>query len=315
MTDTRSENPQANAASENRRSLRDIVQALRESREISHKVRHQGRIRELPSRRTLEKILDGLAAALFPTHYGQSDLTDDNIDYFVGDKLSESLNLLTEQIRRGLFFVTDRDDRHDADLRQQAVEIAGAFAARLPDIRALLVSDLQAAYQGDPAATSFAEILLCYPGMIAIMYHRLAHALQDLGAPFLARMVAGIAHSKTGIDIHPAAKIGASFFIDHGVGVVIGETAEIGCHVRLYQAVTLGAKRFPADENGVLLKGQPRHPIVEDHVTIYAGATILGRVTIGRGSSIGGNVWLTHGVPPGSVVTQGRTRHEEDFSI
>jgi serine O-acetyltransferase len=147
-----------------------------------------------------------------------------------------------------------------------------------------------------------AEIMLCYPGTIAILYHRIAHRLYQLGVPFLARLVSDISHSITGIDIHPGASIGPSFFIDHGTGVVIGETAVIGQHVRLYQAVTLGARRFPADETGTLVKGVPRHPIVEDDVVIYAGATILGRVTIGRGSIIGGNVWLLDDVAPGSVV-------------
>jgi serine O-acetyltransferase len=168
------------------------------------------------------------------------------------------------------------------------------------------VSDVQAALAGDPAATSVAEIMLCYPGTIAVLYHRLAHCLHRLGAPFLARLAADIAHTLTGIDIHPAAQIGASFFIDHGTGVVIGETAIIGKHVRLYQAVTLGARRFPTDASGALIKGAPRHPIVEDDVVIYAGATILGRITVGAGSTIGGNVWLTQSVEPGSNVTQAK---------
>ena len=153
-------------------------------------------------------------------------------------------------------------------------------------------------------------MLLCYRGTTAVIYHRLAHQLYLLGTPFLARMIADIAHSVTGIDIHPAARIGDSFFIDHGTGVVIGETCIIGRHVRLYQAVTLGAKRFPTDENGVLIKGNERHPIVEDDVVIYAGATILGRITIGKGSTIGGNVWLTQSVPAGSNVSQAQMRND-----
>jgi serine O-acetyltransferase len=188
------------------------------------------------------------------------------------------------------------------------VQITRHFASQLPSIRALLVSDLQAAYQGDPAATSIAEILLCYPGTVAVIYYRLAHALYLQGAQLVARLISDIAHSDTGIDIHPGARIGGSFFIDHGTGVVIGQTAVIGQHVRLYQAVTLGARRFPADETGTLIKGNARHPIVEDDVVIYAGATILGRITIGRGSTIGGNVWLTHDVAPGSNVSQADAR-------
>jgi serine O-acetyltransferase len=172
----------------------------------------------------------------------------------------------------------------------------------------LLDSDIQAAYEGDPAARSPDEVLVCYPGIAASIHHRVAHVLYRLGAPLVARIISEIAHSSTGIDIHPGAQIADSFFIDHGTGVVIGETAVIGRRVRVYQAVTLGAKRFEKDSDGLLVKGHPRHPIVEDDVVIYAGATILGRIKIGRGSVIGGNVWLTHDVPPGSHVSQGQTR-------
>ena len=162
----------------------------------------------------------------------------------------------------------------------------------------------------DPAARNVDEVLVCYPGIMAIMHYRFAHVLHGLGVPLIARMISEIAHSVTGIEIHPGAQIGGSFFIDHGTGVVIGETAIIGQNVRLYQAVTLGAKRFPVDENGALVKGNVRHPIVEDDVVIYAGATILGRITIGRGSTIGGNVWLTRSVPPGSNISQAQMRQE-----
>ncbi|MGK5045540.1 serine O-acetyltransferase EpsC [Janthinobacterium sp. GB4P2] len=296
-------------------NLGPVIQALRSSREDKHKIRHNGRVRELPSRAALSTIVNGLSAALFPTHYGRPNLTDESIDYFVGDTLNTTLNRLSEQVRRGLLFSVPAGEEQDAAsddaaLAQQARDITRAFAASLPDIRALLVSDVQAAYAGDPAATSVAEIMLCYPGTIAILYHRLAHRLHALGAPFLARLIADIAHTLTGIDIHPGAHIGASFFIDHGTGVVIGETAIIGQRVRLYQAVTLGAKRFPADASGALIKGTPRHPIVEDDVVIYAGATVLGRITIGAGSTIGGNVWLTQSVPPESNVSQAQMRND-----
>ena len=281
-------------------NLDEVVHQLRVSREATHNIRHQRRVRELPSRAELVQILEGLAAVLFPTHYGRPNLTDESIDYFVGDTLNTTLDRLHEQVRRGLQFGGERD----------ALEVTRDFAASLPAIRALVVSDVQAAYAGDPAATSIAEILLCYPGMVAILHYRLAHSLHRLGAPFIARLVSDIAHSRTGIDIHPAAQIGASFFIDHGTGVVIGETTIIGERVRLYQHVTLGAKRFPADETGQLIKGTPRHPIVEDDVVIYAGATVLGRITIGAGSTIGGNVWLTQSVAPGSNVSQAQTRSD-----
>ena len=289
--------------------LEQVVSALRTSREVTNKIRHRGDIRELPSRQALAEVLQGLSAALFPTHYGRTDLNDENIDHFVGNTLSFTLNILAEQIRRGLLFVLE-ESTPEADLNRQALAVTRQFAAGLPAIRDLLASDIQAAYSGDPAATSISEILLCYPGTTAIIYHRLAHALHGLGAPLLARLIADIAHSATGIDIHPAARIGASFFIDHGTGVVIGETTIIGQRVRLYQAVTLGAKRFPADQDGALIKGNERHPIVEDDVVIYAGATVLGRVIIGKGSTIGGNVWLTRSVPPGSNISQAQMRDD-----
>lgn len=297
--------------------LGPVIDALRTSRESTHNIRHQGHVRELPSREVLRQIVDGLSAALFPTHYGRPDLNDESIDYYVADTLNVALDRLVEQVRRALRFspaapsdASGADaQREDLVLAERARAITREFAARLPDLRALLVSDVQAALAGDPAATSVAEIMLCYPGTIAILYHRIAHCLTRLGVPFLARVVADIGHSLTGIDIHPGAQIGGSFFIDHGTGVVIGETAILGERVRLYQAVTLGAKRFPVDDSGALVKGIPRHPIVEDDVVIYAGATILGRITIGAGSTIGGNVWLTQSVPPGSNVSQAQMRN------
>jgi serine O-acetyltransferase len=287
-----------------------VVEALRVSRETTHNIRHNGRVRELPSRDALAEIVHGLCAVLFPTHYARPRLTDESIDYFVGETLNTTLNKLAEQVRRALLFSSEQDAAGDAALAAKATDITREFAASLPSIRALLVSDVQAALAGDPAATSIGEIMLCYPGTIAILYHRLAHRLHTLGAPFVARLVADIGHSLTGIDIHPAARIGASFFIDHGTGVVIGETAIIGERVRLYQAVTLGARRFPVDAAGVMVKGAARHPILEDEVVIYAGATVLGRITVGAGSTIGGNVWLTESVPPGSTVSQARNRSE-----
>jgi len=284
-----------------------VVAGLRESREETHKIRHLGRVRELPSRSALEDILAGIFAALFPTHYGRPDLTDESIDYFVGNVLSVALNTLAEQIRRGLYFSSNNDLEEEATFDALSEKITSQFAAELPAIRALIVSDIRAAMSGDPAATSVSEILLCYPGVSAGIHYRIAHALYELGAPLLARFISEISHSRTGVDIHPGAKIGKGFFIDHGTGVVIGQTAILGKNVRLYQAVTLGAKRFPADEDGNLVKGSDRHPILEDDVVIYAGATVLGRITIGARSTIGGNVWLTRSVPPDSNIFQAQT--------
>jgi serine O-acetyltransferase len=293
--------------------LKAVVAELRNSREVTHSVRHLGRVRELPSGETIAEVVERLRAALFPTHYGNADLTDDSIDFFVGDTLNEALTLLSEQLRRGLLFENEAAAGGGTDsvaMAGKAAELTRIFAAQLPAIRALIVSDLRAAFQGDPAASSVSEVLLCYPGTAAIMLYRFAHALHTLGARLIARLICEIAHTRTGVDIHPGASIGGSFFIDHGTGVVIGETTVVGERVRLYQAVTLGAKRFPAGADGTLIKGVPRHPIVEDDVVIYAGATILGRITIGRGSTIGGNVWLTHSVAPGSNLSQAQMRTE-----
>jgi serine O-acetyltransferase len=281
---------------------------LRLSREVANNIRHRGLVRELPSREAVDAILEDLCAALFPTHFGQTVLTDDSIDYFVGSSLDRALTALREQVRRGLQFAAS-PEAAAGDLQQRAREIVREFAQGLPAVRALLVSDLRAALRGDPAANSIAEILLCYRGAMAVIHHRLAHSLHRLGAGLIARLISDIAHAATGIDIHPGAEIGESFFIDHGTGVVIGETAIIGSNVRIYQAVTLGAKRFPAAADGTLVKGAPRHPIIEDNVVIYAGATILGRITVGRDSVIGGNVWLTHSVPAGSIITQAQAQN------
>lgn len=292
-------------------NIEGIVSELRARRAQSHQSPgHEGEVVELPSRKALVHILDGLVAALFPIHFGQPKLTDESIDDFVGHTLDETLRALVEQVRRERRCAAAQSGGSVHAVETLASEIVCEFAARLPRVRALLESDIVAAYRGDPAAKSIDEVLFCYPGVTAITHHRLAHALYELGAPLLARMISEIAHSVTGVDIHPGAAIGGSFFIDHATGVVIGETAIVGERVRLYQAVTLGAKRFPADEHGALIKGIPRHPIVEDDVIVYAGATILGRVTIGRGSVIGGNVWLTKSVPPGSNITQAQLRSE-----
>lgn len=291
--------------------LHELVADLRKLREASLRARkHEGRPVKMPSRKALVGIVENLSVALFPNRLGSRELADEAIDFFVGQVLDTALRELCEQVFREFQPVACADLDADSQ-REQAIEITRTFAKRLPRVRQLLETDIRAAYEGDPAARSIDEVLVCYPGIVAITHYRLAHQLYDLGAPLVARMMTEIAHSTTGIDIHPGAKIQDSFFIDHGTGVVIGETVEIGQRVRLYQAVTLGAKRFPTDENGMLIKGIARHPIVENDVVIYAGATILGRITIGHHSSIGGNVWLTRSVPPHSQISQAKVRTED----
>ncbi len=256
--------------------------------------------REFPSRTALAGLVEELRALLFPGYFGISELKAETLRYHLGARMDRVLHGLAEQIQRGLM----ASDPACGACEDRALDLARAFLARLPEVRRLLATDIQAGFEGDPAATSPDEVLFCYPGLLAITSQRLAHELLKLDVPLLPRMITEHAHSLTGIDIHPGARIGERFFIDHGTGVVIGETCVIGRNVRIYQGVTLGAKSFPLDEFGNPVKGIPRHPVVEDDVIIYSNATVLGRITLGKGSAIGGNVWLTRSVPPGSVITQ-----------
>lgn len=288
----------------------EIVEELRLLREESLAARHRsGQPVRLPSWKVLASVVEALGAAMFPNRLGSHEIAPESVDYFVGHSLEIALKSLDEQLRIEMVFA-ERFATEPSDTQTKARDIARHFAAHIPQIRRVLETDIQAAYEGDPAARSADEVLACYPGLTAVIHYRIANVLHRLGAPLVARIISEIAHSATGIDIHPGASIGTSFFIDHGTGVVIGETAVVGDRVRLYQAVTLGAKRFPTDENGVLLKGKERHPIVEHDVVIYAGATILGRITIGARSVIGGNVWLTKSVPPDSQISQARLQTE-----
>ncbi|TFY99214.1 serine acetyltransferase [Ramlibacter henchirensis] len=289
--------------------IAELVQGLRtargEWRDSQGRSRENGG-RELPSPQALERIVDQLKGALFPMRLGPPDLRNETEDFYVGHTLDAALRALHAQVCLEVRHAARHSENGADGTPARASALVREFAQSLPDIRRLLDTDVLAAWQGDPAARSVDEVLLCYPGVLAMIHHRLAHRLYRLGLPLLARIVAEIAHSRTGIDIHPGATIGKGFFIDHGTGVVIGETAVIGERVRLYQNVTLGAKRFPMAEDGHLAKGLPRHPIVEDDAVIYAGATVLGRVTIGKGAVIGGNVWVTHDVPAGGSVAQAR---------
>ncbi|MBD0241279.1 serine acetyltransferase [Acinetobacter baumannii] len=259
--------------------VQGLQQARHDWRQQQHRTKEFGG-RELPSKEALKAILDDLCGILFPMRLGPADLRQETEDSYIAYTLNRVLTALHAQ-----------------------VQLALNFANTLPSIRRLLDGDVRAAYEGDPAAHSVDEVLLCYPGIFAIIYHRIAHQLYAQ-VPLLSRIISELAHSATGIDIHPGAQIGKGFFIDHGTGVVIGETCVIGERVRIYQAVTLGAKRFETNDDGGLKKDYTRHPIVEDDVVIYAGATILGRITIGRGSIIGGNVWLTHSVAASSQILQ-----------
>lgn len=255
----------------------------------------------LPSAAALEEMIGLARSILFPGFYGKSTVNIRTLKYHIGVNLERLHKLLCEQITAGLCFVEvgckDSPDRL-ACHRRKAEELAAMLIERLPDIRAVLATDVEAAYNGDPAAESKAEVIACYPVIKALVNYRLAHELLVLGVPLIPRIITEMAHSETGIDIHPGARIGHHFTIDHGTGVVIGATCIIGNNVKLYQGVTLGAKSFPLDEDGNPIKGILRHPILEDGVVVYSNATILGRVTIGKNCVVGANIWLTEDMKP-----------------
>lgn len=269
----------------------------------------------LPSKSIIIDIVEKLRSILFPGYYGISELKTESIRLHIGATLDNIKQVFQEQIKLGLCFACDDSTPkciRDSKCENRASLITRSFINKLPAIQNMLIKDVRAAYEGDPAATSPDEAIFCYPGILAITNYRLAHEIYLINVPLIPRIITEHAHSITGIDIHPGATIGKSFFIDHGTGVVIGETTVIGNRVRIYQGVTLGAKSFQVDEKGNPIKGIKRHPVVEDDVIIYSGSTILGRVVIGKGSIIGGNVWLTHNVAPGNQVTQGEV-HQETF--
>ena len=243
----------------------------------------------LPSGPILSEIVDLCRAIIFPGFYGQSTVSSQTLPYYIGVNIDRLYNLLSEQIWAGLCF-SRKETANQENTVQRAQTLAAAFVERLPELRKILATDVEATFTGDPAAESYGEIISCYPVIKAISNYRIAHELLLLGVPLIPRIITEKAHSETGIDIHPAASIGHHFTIDHGTGVVIG------------------AKSFPLDENGHPIKGIPRHPILEDNVIVYSNATILGRITISKGTVIGGNIWVTQGTKPGEQLIQSKTR-------
>lgn len=257
----------------------------------------------LPSGEVLKEIIQLCRAILFPGYFGKPTVDSATIHYTIGVNIERLFALLCEQIEAGLCFTSSCCENKQI-MSDRAAMMAADFIVRLPQIRYTLSTDVEAAYQGDPAAESFGEVISCYPVIKAVSNYRIAHELLLIGVPLIPRIITEMAHSETGIDIHPAAQIGHHFTIDHGTGVVIGATCIIGNHVKLYQGVTLGAKSFPLDDQGNPIKRIPRHPILEDHVIVYSNATILGRITIGKGATIGGNLWVTEDVPAGGRIVQ-----------
>lgn len=298
-------------------SLSDYTHTLTQAvSELSDKHSYEGLFHQykdgdpLPSGKSLRRIVELSREILFPGYFGNSTVHRRTINYHIGVNVEELFGLLTEQIQAGLCFGLENTPSDNVIKkipdRDTAASIAARFISRLPEIRRILATDVEAAYYGDPAATCFGEIICCYPIIRAITNYRIAHELYILNVPLIPRIITEMAHSETGIDIHPGAQIGHHFTIDHGTGVVIGATCIIGNNVKLYQGVTLGAKSFPLDENGNPIKGIARHPILEDDVIVYSNATILGRITIGKGATIGGNIWVTESVPAGSRIVQRR---------
>ncbi|MBE0638597.1 MAG: serine acetyltransferase [Bacteroidales bacterium] len=261
--------------------------------------------RSMPSVVILNEMVNKFREILFPGYFGHSSLNRNNYSYHLGVNVDEAFRLLSDQVFRGICFSCRQDQEFDYECGEnEAMEKSTQLIAKLPEIRRLLATDVRAAYLGDPAANSEGEVIFSYPTIRAMTNHRIAHELYNLNVPLIPRIISEMAHSETGIDIHPGAKIDEFFAIDHGTGVVIGETAIIGKRVKIYQGVTLGAKSFPLDDQGNPIKGIPRHPVVEDDVIIYSNATILGRISIGKGSVIGGNIWVTKDLPPYSRITQ-----------
>lgn len=261
----------------------------------------------IPSGKVLEEIVELSRAIFFPGYYGKSCINRNTLKYNIGVNVERFYNLLVQQVVAGLCFTSDNlENDVPHELYHRAEEISGQIVSMLPELRSMLETDVAAAYDGDPAATDKSEVISCYPVIKVLTNYRVAHELYKLGVPLIPRIMTEMAHSETGIDIHPGAEIGNYFTIDHGTGVVIGATCIIGNRVKLYQGVTLGAKSFPLDENGNPIKGIPRHPVIEDDVIIYSNATILGRITIGKGATIGGNIWVTEDVPAGARIVQYR---------
>lgn len=271
-------------------------------RQLFHQYRDQ---EALPSGDVLKEIVDLCRAILFPGYYGSAKISQQTILFHTGVSVEALHELLSRQIYAGLCFATSGcKDCPDEGLKAKGEALSEAFISTFPQMRALLATDVEATYNGDPAAQNMGEVIFSYPGIKAITNYRIARQLHLLHVPYIPRIISELAHSETGIDIHPGASIGHSFSIDHGTGTVIGETSVIGNYVRIFQGVSLAGEKFPLDENGNTVRNISRHPILEDYVTIYSNATLLGRIRIGEGATICGNVWITENVPVGAVITQ-----------
>jgi len=284
-----------------RSQLPQVIAQIVESCRKEQTIAHYDPIK-IPSQESVIDILEDLKDILFPGFFRQQDMNAYSLNYHIGNAVNRLFEKLAAQITRSIRHECRRQHSPCTQCIERGQKEALDFLQKIPSLRETLAGDVRAAYQGDPAAKSFDEIIFSYPCILAIMVYRVAHELHIQGVPLIPRIMTEYAHRETGIDIHPGARIGQEFFIDHGTGVVIGETTEIGHRVKIYQGVTLGAMSFPTDCQGNLIRGIKRHPTIEDDVTLYANATILGPTVIGARSVIGGNVWITQAVPPDTVV-------------
>ena len=291
----------------NNATINSVVDKLSQPQSYEGLYHHNPEGQALPSEQAVREFIALVRSTIFPGYYSSSSLHDSTITYHLGVAVERMHRVLAKQILYSLCFAEQeicKGESCNSEQESKALNIAGAFISYLPELRRMLALDVEAAYQGDPAAESIGEIICCYPSLKAITYHRIAHKLYELQVPLLPRIISEIAHSETGIDIHPAACIGESFFIDHGTGVVIGATCIIGSRVKLYQGVTLGAKSFPKADDGSLIKGIERHPIIGDNVIVYSNTTLLGRINIGESARIGANMWITEDVPAGQSLSR-----------
>ncbi len=294
----------------NEDNLKQAVEMLADRQSISNMCHMRLCGEPLPSQQAVRSIIDLTRMILFPGFFGSEGVNSYNLEYVIGIRCEELNNILTNQITAALALQKDCGEAIDLPrLEKKAADISMRLIGQLPEMRRVLHTDVSAIYRGDPAAASHEEVIYCYPSIRAITNYRIAHALHVMGVPVLPRMISEMAHSETGIDIHPGATIGEYFAIDHGTGVVIGATAIIGKNVKIYQGVTLGAKSFDCDPDGNPIKGIDRHPIIGDDVVIYSNASILGRITIGNGAVIGGNIWVTEDIAPGEKLIQAKANN------
>ncbi|HQB28195.1 MAG TPA: serine acetyltransferase [Paludibacter sp.] len=288
----------------NTKKTLEVIQKLADTGSISEVCHEQLHNTPMPSEDTLKEMINLIRSIIFPGYFGDAAVNVNSRLYHIGVNIDKLQSLLQSQIKAGLCFESTSDEQVCEDIDHLARKKSIAFISQLPEIRDKLYTDVVAAYNGDPAAKSYGEVIFCYPGIRAISSYRIANTLLKLEVPLIPRIICEMAHSETGIDIHPGASIGSYFTIDHGTGVVIGETAKIGDHVKMYQGVTLGAKSFPLDENGNPIKGIDRHPKIGNNVIIYSNSTILGNVTVGDSAVIGGNIWIDQDVPAGAKLVQ-----------